>query len=118
MWENVGHCSVSLDCKDTSRLLFPVAHCCDDAGLGLHASPSPTTKASPSPTTKETPYGKSSPKSDGGAVTGAVAGVVIFILLGTLAGVGVVLFLVLSSKRQRWKKWKKLERMQLDILAM
>ena len=42
-------------------------------------------------------------------------GVVVFILLAVLVMVGVMLLLVLSSKRH---KRKQLERMQLDILAM
>ena len=50
-----------------------------------------------------------------GAVTGAVVGVLLFVLLASGIAVGVVLVMVVFSKRRRKKQ---MERMQLDILAV
>ena len=97
----------SIDCSDTSRLLFPVSHCCSDAGLDL-----PHTSTSTVAYSQE----KSSiPKESDGAVVGVVTSVVILILLAAVTAALIVpLLVVVFSKRRRRKQ---MESMQLDILA-
>ena len=97
-----------LECSDTSMLLFPVPHCCTDAGLGLPLDlPSSTVASSPEIT--------SLPRKNEGTVLQAVISVVVSILLAAVAMMIIVpLLVVVFSKRRRKKK---LENMQLDIMA-
>ena len=99
-----------IECNDTSALLFPVPHCCTDAGLGrsVHLPLSSTVAISPEIS--------SLPHENGGAVLEIVIPVVVLFLLAAVAVIIVVpLLVVVSSKRRRRKR---LENMQLDILAM
>ena len=97
----------SIDCSDTSRLLFPVSHCCSDAGLDLLYTSTSTVTNSPE---------KSSiPTENDGTVTGVVTSVVLLLLAAVVAVIIVPLLVVVFSKRRRRKQ---MESMQLDILAM
>ncbi|CAI8033836.1 Hepatocyte growth factor receptor, partial [Geodia barretti] len=100
-----------IECNDTSALLFPVPHCCTDAGLGRSA-----VHLLPSSTVGITPEISSLPHESKGAVVEIVITVVGLFLLAAVAMIIVVsLLVVLSSKRRRRKR---LENMQLDILAI
>ena len=135
--------SPTVDCTDTSNLLFPVAHCCTGAGLGqfhtltrthththththtpltnslthsLTHNTHPHTCSLTHSLTHFTATGSNSPrKRTSNEVTGAVVGVVVFILLAALLMANLALLLLCLTKRH---KRKQLERMQLDILAM
>ena len=98
----------SLQCNDTSRLLFPVPHCCSDAGLDL-----PYTSTS---TVAYSPEKSSLPTESDGTVVGVVTSVVVLLILAAVIAVVIVpLLIVVFSKRRRRKQ---MESMQLDILAM
>ena len=98
----------SIDCSDTSRLLFPVSHCCSDAGLDL-----PLTSTS---AVAYSPVKSSLPTESDGTVVGVVTSVVALILLAVVIAVIIVpLLVVMFSKIRRRKQ---MESMQLDILAM
>ena len=109
----------SIDCSDTSRLLFPVSHCCSDAGLDLPHTSTSTVTYSPVTSTSTVAYSpvKSSlPTESDDTVVGVVTSVVILILLTVVIAVIIVPLLVVGfSKRRRRKQ---MESMQLDILAM
>ncbi|CAI8040127.1 Neurotrypsin, partial [Geodia barretti] len=88
-----------LNCNDTSSLLFPIPHCCTGAGLGI------------SPGDQDS----SQQGDNGGDVAGVVSSVIVVILLLAVAAAGAVLLLVVLPRRH---KRKRMERMQLDILAL
>ena len=117
-----------IECSDTSMLLFPVPHCCTDAGLGLPLDlPSSTVASSPeitslpkenegTSTVASPPDTSLFPRENEGAVLQAVISVLLSILLAVVVMMIIVpLLVVVFSKRQRKKK---LENMQLDIMAM
>lgn len=104
-------------CNDTSQLLFPVPHCCTDAGLGLCLVLSLTVtihytfpnNAGIAGNRQEEGTSQQTP------LAWIVGGVVAFILLAAAVVVGVVLLMRILPQRY---KLKRIEEMQLDILAM
>ena len=93
-----------IHCNDTSKLLFPVPHCCSDILL----DPDSLTTS---------PDTNSSPKKNRGIVTWAVVGTTVFIILAALVVVVIVVPLVVRLAFKRHKR-RQLERVQLDILAV
>ena len=92
----------TINCSDTSKLLFPVPHCCTGALVPFMMETSP----------EATVQGEESGTVAASVVAGSVIGVIVAITVAFVIVVIVVLFL---SKRH---KRKQLKRVQQDILAM
>ena len=90
-----------VDCEDTSQLLSPLPNCCTGAGIEL-----PNIIIATSPDSRA---------GSSGIGSGAVAGIVMVILLLAVAtGFVTVLIVIIHSKRN---KKKRMQRVQLDIMA-
>ena len=101
-----------IQCNDTSRLLFPVPHCCMDAGLGLsfHLLHSTIYQLANHTVGSSQDKGSSSNR----AVVGIVIGVVMFILIAAAAIAIPFITMAFSNKHRK----KQFHNMQLDILAV
>ena len=111
----------TIDCNDTSRLLFPVPHCCTGAGLGIslsnlsvYLSVCLLITAHSSGILGNLQDDETSQQKDGARVAWIAGGVSFFIVLAAVMVVGaIVLVWVLPKIR----KMKRIEEVQLDILA-
>ena len=85
-------------CEDTSQLLFPLPHCCTGAGIEV---------------IRAIGGGGDSGGIGGGAVAGIVIVIVILIVVVAVGSVAGFIF----RKYARKNKVKRMEKMQLDIMA-
>ena len=111
MWDTLLLAFKNIDqiiqCNDTSRLLFPVPHCCTGAGLGLSFQPSPSS-------VNNSPKQNSLPNRNGSSRNIAVEISVSFLILTVAVIIAVSLIFLVSFKIHRRKK---IQKMQLDIMA-
>ena len=108
-----------IDCEDTSQLLSPLPHCCTGASIEFSNIPESTSAFNTVPTTSML---ASSPPpvieriGGGGIGGGAVAGIVIVVLIVAVAVAIVAAFIF--RKYFKNNKAKKMERVQMDIMAV
>ena len=109
-----------IDCNDTSRLLFPLPHCCTGAGLGISLSNLSLcvslliTAHFSSRVLGNLQDDETSQQKDGARVAWIAGGASLFIVLAAVMVVGVIVLMWVLPKI---RKMKRIEEVQLDILA-
>ena len=102
-----------IDCEDTADLLFPIPNCCTGAGIEMSTKGKFFPVSTHCKTFNFSVKERADESPGGGAIAGAVIGVLIFIVAVAI----VVVLLIVIVARQLNRK-KQLKDMQMDIFAM